>query len=251
MQDGHRAGGYHHGVVHVVGELLGGLIGAQTAYVEFALEIQFLAPNLVDHGGGYHGSEMPVGSLVVAYHAGGALGQGFEVCKVAEGAVLGSRFSVIGSGFSVLGSGFLGDFLLHLLDAAAGGFGLLFIGFGFLNLANGALDGSIRLAQDIRCLFLGFCQYLFLLGLQSGYLCLVVFDFLLQMFLPLADSLALVLPIAFVAGNILQRAVVVYMVAAHQFLGVRQYLVAEAGLLGYLECKARPGLPDGELEQRS
>ena len=61
MQDRHRAGSYHHGVVHIIRQYLRSLVGSKTAYIQFALETQFLASHLIY----MFGSHLPIWLVIV------------------------------------------------------------------------------------------------------------------------------------------------------------------------------------------
>ena len=78
-----------------------------------------------------------------------------------------------------------------------------FVGLGFFDFADGALDGGIALLEEVGGLLLCLVHNHFLLRFEPRYLLLVEGNSLFKVFLALAYVLAFVLPIAFVAGDVL------------------------------------------------
>ena len=93
-------------------------------------------------------------------------------------------------------------------------------------------------------------QHLAFLGFDAAHLLVVAGYALFERFLFLTDSLAFVLPVAFVAGYVLQLAVIVYMLLAHHLGGVPDDGFAESGLSCYLDSERAARLSDRELEER-
>ena len=129
----------------------------------------------------------------------------------------------------------------HFLPCSLRG---ILLGFGLFNLAYSALDGSIAFAQQIRGLRIGFLQNSTFLGFNTRHLLFVVSNLLLQLFLLLANVLAFVLPIAFIARNVLQMLVVVDMLLAHNIRSTLNNRLGQTNLASYLHRKTTTCLTD-------
>ena len=127
---------------------------------------------------------------------------------------------------------------------------LFLLGLAFAYFANGVLYVTVAFLQQFLRLFLCLAQYLLPLAVKFLYFFLILCYGLLQVFFALVHVLPFVLPIAFVAHNVLQIFVALYVVGAYDVACLSYHLVGNARLAGYFYGERRPRLTDGELEQR-
>ena len=126
-----------------------------------------------------------------------------------------------------------GVVVLHLLTELLQFFahfaGALFLSLCLLDFADGVLYPAVGLGQQFLSLLLGTIEYLLALALYLLQIGLVALDMSLQRLLVLVDGLALALPVALVADNVLQVFVALDIVAAHNLRGVADDLLRNPG----------------------
>ena len=98
-----------------------------------------------------------------------------------------------------------------LTDAAR----LLLLCLAFTNLADSVLYALVALAQEFFSLLLGSLQNFLTALFNVGEVALVSLDGALHILLALMNGLALALPVALVANDVLQVFVALYVVASH------------------------------------
>ena len=98
--------------------------------------------------------------------------------------------------------------------------------------------------QEVGRLLTRFFQHLFLLGLDIAHLLLILGNSLFQYFLFLPNRLPFLLPISFVARDVLQLLVIIDMFLAHQVRRITDDGFTQADLAGYLNGKTATGLTD-------
>jgi hypothetical protein len=102
--------------------------------------------------------------------------------------------------------------LTELVQFFADKSGLLLLGLGLLNVANGVLYLAIGFLQKFLRLLLGPAQDSFALAFNLLDACIQSFTGSLQSFLMLMDGLALAFSVALVAHDVLQVFVALYIV---------------------------------------
>ena len=126
---------------------------------------------------------------------------------------------------------------------------LLLLGLALANLAYGVLYPAVRLLEHLLRLFLCLVEYLLTGFLHIGHTGLIARYGLLEFLLPLVDGLPFAFPVAFVADDVLEILVALYVVGAYDVGGVLDNLLGQSCLPGYLygERASRPS--DGKTEE--
>ena len=115
---------------------------------------------------------------------------------------------------------------------------------------NGAFDSSVASLNYPRCLGAGFGKNVATAATQRLSLVAITFESGLELFLALADSCALVLPITFVAGDVEQIFVEIDIVTAYNLARLVDNLGGQPGLARYLESERAARIAYRQAEQR-
>ena len=126
---------------------------------------------------------------------------------------------------------------------------LFLVGLRLADAADGVLNLCVRAFQKLVCLLLGLAQDGLAAGAELRALVLVVGDDFIQLLLLLADVLALLLPVALVAHDVLQVLVALDIVVAYDVRGIGNDLLGKPYLAGNLHSKRATRLPNLELEE--
>ena len=128
---------------------------------------------------------------------------------------------------------------------------LFLFGLTLAYLAYGVLYLPVALPKEFLSLLLGASQYVLALLLDVGNLRLHPCNLLLQLLFVLMYGLALALPIAFVAHDVLQILVALYIIRTHNLRGVTDYLFGDTRLARNLDGKRRARPSYRQLEEGS
>ena len=142
------------------------------------------------------------------------------------------------------------DLSLKVLQFFPDAAGCLLFGLAFPDFSDCVLYSAVGFFHQLIGLLLSFPQYSFAASLNVIKVCLVTADGALDVFFPLMDGLAFVLPITLVADDILKILVTLDIVGSDDFGGIGDNLFWQPDLSGNFNGKGRAGLPDSQLEKR-
>ena len=145
--------------------------------------------------------------------------------------------------------GCLGNFVFELFQFSAPHLACFFA-FG-LHFAMG-VDLRFKYApgffEQVLCVFLGFGYYFLFAALELCYFAFVSFDNLFKAFFLLVYFLAFLFPVTFVAYNVLQVFVALYVFCSSNFRSVGYHVFGYAYLARNLYCERTARLPDLQLK---
>ena len=183
------------------------------------------------------------------------LGENLQIAQVAQDLVLlGARLASSTSRTSSTRFTGFARLVFHLrlesLHLLAGSLCSFFLGFGLFDFADSAFDGGITLAKQVSSLGIGFFDDRTFLGFDACQLLLIVCNLLLEVFLALTDILSFILPVAFIARNVLQVFIVVDMLLAHNIRSTLDNRFGQTNLASNLHSKTTTCLTNRDLEER-
>ena len=139
--------------------------------------------------------------------------------------------------------------LTELVELFTDESGLLLLSLCLLDVAYGILDLAVSFFQQFLGLFLGPAQNRLALAFYLLDACVQSFTGGLQSFLMLMDGLTFAFPVAFVAHDVLQVFVALYVVGADNLRGIVDDFFGNPRLTGYLDGKRGTRLAYRQLEE--
>ena len=139
--------------------------------------------------------------------------------------------------------------LLIVTQLLAYSLGVLALGLCLAYLLYGVFYATVGFVQEVLSLFFCTRQNFFAALFNLSKPAFIPLDSPLYFFLTLMNCLPLGLPIAFVAHDVLQVLVALYVIGTHKLAGFADNLLGQARLAGYLNGKRAARSAYGELEQ--